>query len=204
MLENKKISSQHCKIIFLTEEGQPGYQLQISAESRNKTFIGDVEIQSSATIPFSGPVDIAFVFPLSENPVEKLRISPLSESRELDPEDKRWKKEMRQLEKEDAKWNHSYGEDIKQLVEQEASLLKGIEQAERLLLHKQGEVGRLKSEIHRAETEMAMSEEKLKLDMEGLREDHKVAFAQLSAALTETIGRLGRLEEEKLKLQMNL
>ena len=114
-IDDKKISSVHCKLHFKRIEAESvHWSLEVASASKNKTYVGGQLVEESIRFEtFADPVKIALVFPEKEKAVEVLTVEPLFNDslsspepltaaemiqQELEKEEKRRKKELHQLE----------------------------------------------------------------------------------------------------------
>ena len=222
-LDNKKISSVHCKLIF--SRSPSGWALKIEAESsKNKTYLGNDQIEESRKIDsLTEPFDLCFVFPARKKPEETLTVTPLAGEddkseeegepvltaaemiqQELEKEAKRQKKEFRQLEKQSVVWESNYKLEIQKLQDLEHALTKEIELSEIKLRAKRGDISVVQVKVQKVEEEMNSRDLQCKAHMVTLKSDHEARFANLTNSLNETMSRLHRLNEEKLRIQMGL
>ena len=222
-IDDKKISSIHCKLIFKRVEGESvNWNLTVDSVSKNKTYLDSYLVEELKTIePFTEPVKIALVFPLGSKPVDVLTIepivaeaSPVSDEpiltaaemiqQELAKEEKRRKRELHQLEKQGKQWEIKYKQDIEDLQSSEHSLMLEIENLERLIKAKKDENRGLLSQVDNMESGMAAAESKFKEEMEVLKKEHEDKLATYTAEVNDVNTRYQRLIEEKIKLQMGL
>jgi hypothetical protein len=223
-IDDKRISSIHCKLIFKRVEGESvHWNLTVDSVSKNKTYLGSHLVEDMQVIdPFTDPVKVALVFPLEGRPVDVLTIdpivvepsSPLSDEpiltaaemiqQELAKEEKRRKRELHQLEKHGKQWEVKYKQDIEDLQSSEHSLMLEIENLGRLIKAKKEDNRGLSTQVDHLEAGMAAAESKFKEEMDVLRKEHEDKLAAYTAEVNEVNTRYQKLSDEKIKLQMGL
>ena len=217
-IDNKKISSTHCKLVFSKVGGESvHWNMLIECVSRNKTYIGTVLIEEAKLIEhISEPVNICFVFPQGEKPVETFTITPVIEEsgsfepvtasemikQELDKEQKRQRKELHHLEKRSKEWESQYRQGIEKLQDAEHELQIEIERMERSVKGKRSEIDALKEKVATEESHIKQKEETVNTQKESLRLEHNGKMMAATAELNGTIAKLQKLSDEKLQLQM--
>ena len=226
-LDNKKISSTHVKLIFSRIEGESiHWNLLVEAvSSQNKTYVGDQQVEETYIVDqLTAPLQVCLVFPQSEKPVEVLTITPLfndesviseNESREpltaaemiqqeIEKEEKRQRKELRQLEKKNQVWEVEYQKEIQKLQDSEHSLTKEIEVLGNKINDKRNELIKMNSVVSEIEDKMNLKESHFKEEMNKMKSQHDNRLVDLTQQLNQTIAELQKLNDEKLKLQMNM
>ena len=220
-LEDKKISSVHCKLHFKRAEGESvHWSLEVQSTSKNKTYIGTNLVEDVLRIEtFEDPIKISFIYPEKEKAVEILTISPIVNDsvsspelltaadliqQELEKEEKRRKKELHQLEKQGKEWQIRYKQDIDKLQETEHSVLLEIENLNKLISNKQKDLTKLRETVEAIESEMKRDDDEFKNDMTGIREEHEQKLSDYTSQVNGLTSKLQKLNEEKLKIQMGL
>ena len=225
-IDDKKVSSTHVKLVFTRVEGESiHWDLQVEAvATRNKTYVGNELVEESKTIKsFSDPIDVCLVFPRGEKPVEVLTVSPLFVEaepssqeekapltaaemiqQELEKAEKRQKKELRELEKQSKVWKVEYEKEIQKFQDVEHSLIRDTEVIEGHIRAKHGEISVLSAAVSQLESEMTDKQNSFKEQLSSAKSEHESRIVQYTAALSETVARLQKLMDEKLKIQMNM
>lgn len=219
-IDNKKVSSTHCKLLFSRVEGESiHWRLTVEPVSKNKSYLGDEHLEGSKIFEsFSDPISLALVFPSSDSPVEVLTITPIVEppseeraltatemiEQELAKEEKRQKKELRQLEKESKGWEVQYKQEIEKNQDFEHQLLGEIELIQQKIKAKTSDNVSLNHEVQLEESAMARKDAAFKIEMDQLRLEHEQRLTESTALVNAVTSRFQRLTEEKLKIQMGL
>ena len=219
-VDNKKISSTHCKLIFSRSEDEGSssvWNLLIECVSRNKTYIGSELIDENKRIePFGEPVKICFVFPEGEKPVEVFTVTPVIDDssspepltasdiikQEIEKEHKRQKKELHHLEKKSKEWESQYREGIEKLQDAEHKLQVEIDKMERQIKLKGADLASVREQVNRDELLLKEKEDGLNSQKEALRKLHEQKILSATSELNHTILKLQTLTAEKLDLQM--
>jgi pSer/pThr/pTyr-binding forkhead associated (FHA) protein len=220
-VDDKKVSSVHCKFIFRRVEGESvHWSLEIESVSKNKTFVEDMLVDSeNRTESFMEPLKIALVFPLKDKPVEVLTIEPVLEElsepsagltaadliqQELEKEEKRKRKELHHLEKQSKEWQTRYKQDIESLQEKEHSILLEIESLNKQISIKQVDTKKLRGTVDSIESDMNESELRFKRELEFLKEEHERKLADYTSQVNGVTSKLQKMGDEKIRIQMGL
>jgi pSer/pThr/pTyr-binding forkhead associated (FHA) protein/uncharacterized protein YeeX (DUF496 family) len=221
-IDDKKVSSTHCKVTFHREEGESiHWSVKIESISKNKTYIGSELVEDRKHIEsFVDAVKIALVFPIGEKPVDILTLEPVMvdstpESdepmtaaemiqQELAKEEKRRKKDIYMLEKQSKEWEVKYKQEIERMQTLEHSLMIEIEQVEKRIASKRKDNETLSDIVQSIEKIMHAEDLKFKSDIETLKKDHERRLADYTAEVAQVSAMYQKLYDEKLKLQMGL
>jgi len=212
MVDNKKISSVHCKLHFNRMEGESvRWSLTIvGGASKNKTYLDTELIDGEKLIAsFSDPVKICLVFPSNEKPVETFIITPIMGANDRESpdgagarEEKRQKKEIREFEKQNIQGDKEYNEEIRKLIEEENKLLHEIGHLETVIAQKRLAVATARADVEKKESEMQKKQEEFESAMTQLQSEHSRKLNSLTDSLNEIVTRLSQFTDEKLKLQL--
>jgi pSer/pThr/pTyr-binding forkhead associated (FHA) protein len=220
-VEDKKVSSVHCKLNFKRVEGESiHWSLEIESVSKNKTYLGDTLIDGIHRIEaFTDPVKVALVFPAKEKPAEVLTVEPIVDDSqhspeamtaadmiqlELEKEEKRKRKELHQLEKQSKEWQVQYKQEIERLQEREHAILLEIETLNKQVVAKRSDSAKLRHFVTTIESEMNEEEEKFKTEMQMLKEEHERILADHTSEVNAATSKLQKLGDEKIRIQMGL
>jgi hypothetical protein len=213
IIDNKKISSVHCKLVFTRSEGESvAWNLVVESMSlKNKTYIGSELIETEKRLTqWSDQIKLCLVFPIDEKPVETLVITPILENdnnssdEATNREEKRQKKEVREFEKKSQKWEKEYNEQVRQLIEHENRLLHEINHLDTVIAAKKLSVTAERSEVERKEQEMKMKGDEYNNAMIELQSQHAKKLHALTESLEAIVTKLAHLTDEKLKLQLDI